>query len=181
MRESLRCCLLVLSLYLTQVHFVEVPLLSQSTDSNVTVFPIQEQGLINITWCAFQFLPTNNQRNTRRERKTNVRKLKTLNWLIASVCVNRTHLRGVSSTASSSSCSLSQSQGAFRFLFLHSHPCLRLILAPSKTSSGPWEGDWNLLPRFPISLTNKQNKQKKVWTSSSGVYINRINITLGSG
>ena len=47
----------VFSFYLTQVDFVEVPLLSQSTDANVTIFPVQEQSLINVTWCAFQFLP----------------------------------------------------------------------------------------------------------------------------
>lgn len=35
--------------YLTQVDFMEVPLLSQGTDTNVTVFPIQEQGLINVS------------------------------------------------------------------------------------------------------------------------------------
>lgn len=35
--------------YLTQVDFMEVPLLSQGTDTNVTIFPIQEQGLINVS------------------------------------------------------------------------------------------------------------------------------------
>lgn len=39
----------VFSFYLTQVDFVEVPLLSQSTDANVTIFPVQEQSLINVT------------------------------------------------------------------------------------------------------------------------------------
>lgn len=43
------CGIFVLVLYLTQVHFVKVPLLSQSTDANVTVFPIQEQSLINVS------------------------------------------------------------------------------------------------------------------------------------
>lgn len=53
---QVRCCIFFI-FHLAQVHFVEVPLLSQSTDANVTVFPIEEQGLINISWCAFQFLP----------------------------------------------------------------------------------------------------------------------------
>lgn len=42
--------------YLAQVHFVEVPLLFQSTDTNVAVFSVQEQSLINVPRCAFQFL-----------------------------------------------------------------------------------------------------------------------------
>lgn len=72
----------------------------------------------------------------------------------------------MSSKPSSSSCSLSQSQGAFRFLFLHSHPCLRLVLIPSVMSSSPWEGDWNLLPKIPISsLSKRQNTQN--WIRSA--------------
>lgn len=61
--------------YLAQVDFVEVPLLSQSTDADVTVFSIQEQSLINVSRCVFQFLPaqvwktqTNNRGETIRKR-----------------------------------------------------------------------------------------------------------------
>lgn len=36
-------------LYLTQVDFMEIPLLTQGADTNVTILPIQEQGLINIS------------------------------------------------------------------------------------------------------------------------------------
>lgn len=63
--------------------------------------------------------------------------------------------------ASSSSCSLSQSHWAFRFLFLHSQLCLWLVLVPSATSSGPWAGDWNLLPRLPIAVFQRDLKQAK--------------------
>lgn len=73
-----------------------------------------------------------------------------------------TYLRGVSSKPSSSSCSLSQSQGVFLFLFLHSHPCFRLTLVPSEMSSSPWEGDWNLLPKIPISFPLKKTKHTNV-------------------
>lgn len=42
---------------LAQIDFVEVPLLSQSTDTDVAVLSIQEQRLINVAGRAFQFLP----------------------------------------------------------------------------------------------------------------------------
>lgn len=132
--------------YLTEVDFVEVPLLPQCTDANVAVLPVQEQSLVNVVWRAFQLLPAQKRRKMCRVK----------NWtgyLTASHFWRRaawTHLRGVSSMASSSSSSLSQSHRPFRFLFLHSHPCLRPVLVPSAASSGAWEEEWSLLPRPPI-------------------------------
>lgn len=94
----------------------------------------------------FNFFLSNKSKQDKNFRGKNIKMngkwIKFLEW---------TCLRGVSSMSSSSSCSLSQSHGAFRFLFLHSHPCLRLLIAPSAASSGPWQEDWNLLLRFPIS------------------------------
>lgn len=44
--------------YLTQIYLMQVPLLSQRTNFDVTVLPIQKQSLINILRSAFQFFPT---------------------------------------------------------------------------------------------------------------------------
>lgn len=53
--------------YLAEVNLVKVPLLTQSTDTNVTVFTVQEQSLINIFWCAFQLLPVSEGNKTHSE------------------------------------------------------------------------------------------------------------------
>lgn len=45
------------ALYLTQVNFVQVPLLAQRTDPDVAVLPVQEQSLINVLGRALQLLP----------------------------------------------------------------------------------------------------------------------------
>lgn len=41
------------STYLTQIYFMQIPLLAQSTDTNVTVLPIQEECLVDVFWGAF--------------------------------------------------------------------------------------------------------------------------------
>lgn len=101
-------------------------------------------------------MPKKKQNNTRVKKE-----LKDISQWNDHRLFDWTCLRGVSSKASSSSCSLSQSHWAFLFLFLHSQLCLRLVLVPSATSSGPWAGDWNLLPKLPISVFFKERHKKQ--------------------
>jgi len=43
--------------YLTQVHFVEVPGLPQGTDPDVAVLSVHKQRLVDVFRRALQFLP----------------------------------------------------------------------------------------------------------------------------
>lgn len=115
------------------------------------------------------FLQTNKRREIKTHISLNTDDLNMFHNALAvhSVSVNQTYLRGVSSMASSSSCSHSQSHWAFRFLFLHSHPRLWPVLVPSAASSGPWEGDWNLELRLPIStFSNRRNRNQTIFITS---------------
>lgn len=58
--------------YLTQIHFVEVPFFPEGTDTNITVFTIQKQCLINVFWRAFQFLPAQWNRKTKQNEQTKI-------------------------------------------------------------------------------------------------------------
>lgn len=49
------------ALYLTQVDFVQVPLLAERADTDVAVLPVQEQRLINVLRRALQLLPVTAQ------------------------------------------------------------------------------------------------------------------------
>lgn len=63
------------ALYLTQVDFVQVPLLAERADTDVAVLPVQEQRLINVLRRALQLLPVTAQ-SGKAEKKERERKKK---------------------------------------------------------------------------------------------------------
>jgi len=57
---------------LTQIYFMQVPLLPQGSDLDVTVFSIQEQCLVDVLRGAFQLLPVRRKKECRQKQKLDI-------------------------------------------------------------------------------------------------------------
>lgn len=76
------------ALYLTQVNFVQVPLLAERTDTDVAVLAVQEQGLINVFRCALQLFPGTAQ-SEKAKRKQEEKKLLKITERLYQVLIHR--------------------------------------------------------------------------------------------